>query len=116
MADPPSIVGNCISQVPRRSTGAAAKQTHPWLAIGRELHAGGHGGCQVGASVNRPPSAKPMLYISTTPKTKLIRPDATRSRQLNFGRLTAVNANGADRMSVISIIPTTVPSPHISRD
>jgi len=33
---------------------------------------------------------------------------------LNFGRLTAVNANGADNSSVISIIPTMVPNPKYS--
>jgi hypothetical protein len=44
-------------------------------------------GCQLGLSVKRPPSAKPMSYIRNNPNAKLIKPEATPSCQLNLGRL-----------------------------
>src|SRR5215510_1231252 len=72
-------------------------------------------GCQLGLSVKRPPSAKPMSYMRNTPNAKLIKPEATPSCQLNLGRLTDVKAKGATSNSVINVIPPIVPMPNRNR-
>src|SRR6266850_6357056 len=116
MAHPPCIIAILYPSVSGGQPVRAAKQTseHSWVAANPKPSARSTG--LPGRRVAKQAAlGKADAVDQAHPKTKLTRPDATRSRQFNFGRLTAVNANGADRISVISIIPTIVSSPNSSR-